>query len=104
MIARQGVWGLAAILALVVLGGIGLLFVRLKPYWVARYQGRGADLHGAVLVLAPRGSMECGAVEHGPDRRLVRLPYPLTRWLRRCQARRDAVEIGPRCESDRRAD
>src|SRR5436309_900582 len=40
-------WCLAATLALVVLGGIGLLGVRLRPYWVAKYCGRGASLPGA---------------------------------------------------------
>jgi len=46
-------WGLAAILAGVVLAGVWPLSVRLKLYWVARYRGREADLRGAMLVLAP---------------------------------------------------
>jgi uncharacterized protein YjbI with pentapeptide repeats len=42
-------WWLAAILAGVVLGGTGMLLVRLRPYWVARYWGREADLRGVNL-------------------------------------------------------
>src|SRR2546421_3817162 len=44
---------LAASLAVVVLGGIGLLGARLRPYWVAKYRGRAANLHQAELFLAP---------------------------------------------------
>ena len=39
------VWGLAV--ALVV--GVVALGVRFRPYWVARYRGEGADLHGTNL-------------------------------------------------------
>ena len=46
-------WGLAAVLAVVVLGGAGVLGVRLKPYWVAKYRGEGANLQGAILIFAP---------------------------------------------------
>src|SRR5438128_11154762 len=46
-------WVLSAVLAVVVMGGIGLLGLRLRPYWVAKYRGRGADLRGAVLPFAP---------------------------------------------------
>jgi hypothetical protein len=46
-------WGLAACLALVLVGGVGVLGVRLRPYWVAMYRGESADLHGAVLFNAP---------------------------------------------------
>ncbi len=46
-------WWLAAVLAVVVLGGIGRLGLRLRPYWVAKYHGQGADLQGAVLQFAP---------------------------------------------------
>jgi hypothetical protein len=46
-------WTLAGILALVVIGGIAALGVRLRPYWVAKYRGEGADLRGANLILAP---------------------------------------------------
>ena len=35
------------------LGGTGWLGWGLRGYWIARYRGRGADLSGAVLVLAP---------------------------------------------------
>jgi hypothetical protein len=46
-------WGLAVILAGVLLGATGLLFLRLRPYWIARYRGAGADLRQAFLPLAP---------------------------------------------------
>ena len=46
-------WGVAAILLTLLLGGLGLLFVRLRPYWVAKYHGEGADLRQAFLPLAP---------------------------------------------------
>jgi uncharacterized protein YjbI with pentapeptide repeats len=42
-----------ALLAGVVLVGLGALVGRLRPYWVAKYHGEGADLRGAVLVFAP---------------------------------------------------
>ena len=45
--------GLTAIIATAVIGGIGLLGTRLKPYWLAKYHGSGADLHGALLIYAP---------------------------------------------------
>src|SRR5437879_13028832 len=45
-------WWLAAILAVALLTGLGVLGVRLRPYWVAKYRGEGADLHGAWLVHA----------------------------------------------------
>jgi hypothetical protein len=43
-------WGITAVLAVVVLMGSGLL---LKPYWVVRYRGQGANLQEAVLPFAP---------------------------------------------------
>jgi uncharacterized protein YjbI with pentapeptide repeats len=46
-------WGLAAILAVPLLGGIVWLGVRLRPYWVAKYRGKGANLHAAMLAFAP---------------------------------------------------
>jgi Pentapeptide repeats (8 copies) len=46
-------WGLAALLAMVVLVGVVGLYTRLKPYWIAKYRGREADLRGATLSLAP---------------------------------------------------
>jgi Pentapeptide repeats (8 copies) len=46
-------WMVCALLAGVVLGGVGVLVVRLRPYWVAKYRGEGADLRGAVLMHAP---------------------------------------------------
>jgi hypothetical protein len=45
-------WGATTLLALLVLAGISLLGVRLRPYWVARYRGVGANLRGAVLIHA----------------------------------------------------
>ena len=46
-------WVLAVILAGVLVGGIGLLGLRLRPYWLARYRGDRADLHGASLPFVP---------------------------------------------------
>jgi hypothetical protein len=63
-------WGLAAVLVVMVLGGAGLLFVRLRPYWVARYRGAGADLRGAVLTRAQLVSVNLqGADLRGADLR-----------------------------------
>jgi uncharacterized protein YjbI with pentapeptide repeats len=45
--------GVCALLAAVVLAGVAALGVRLWPYWVAKYHGRGADLHRAILTRAP---------------------------------------------------
>jgi hypothetical protein len=44
---------LVAILAGLLVLGIGGLFVRLKPYLIARFRGTNADLRGAMLWLAP---------------------------------------------------
>src|SRR5262249_36183703 len=46
-------WAVCVLLAAVVLVGIGVLGVRLRPYWVARYRGGGANLRRAVLRHAP---------------------------------------------------
>jgi uncharacterized protein YjbI with pentapeptide repeats len=46
-------WGLAAVLGVLLLGGVVALGVRLKPYWIAKYRGFSADLRGVVLVHAP---------------------------------------------------
>src|SRR6266567_4394419 len=64
--ANRMAWGIAAILAVVVLGGVGRLGVRLRPYWVAKYRGKGADLHGVFLILAPlRGAdLEAANLQH----------------------------------------
>src|SRR5436309_3300621 len=44
---------LTAVLAAVALIGSGMLAVRLRPYWIAKYHGEKADLRGAMLVRAP---------------------------------------------------
>ena len=54
MKTNRAAWGLAAILAALLLCGIGVLFGRLRLYWVARYHGDNADLDAAVLIFAPR--------------------------------------------------
>jgi uncharacterized protein YjbI with pentapeptide repeats len=46
-------WAVCAALAGAVLVGVGVLGARLKPCWVAKYRGEGADLRGAVLMHAP---------------------------------------------------
>jgi Pentapeptide repeats (8 copies) len=59
--SNRTIWALLA-LAAMVLVGVGMLGVRLWPYWVAKHHGRGADLPGAVLVWAPlRGADLDGA-------------------------------------------
>jgi uncharacterized protein YjbI with pentapeptide repeats len=50
-------WGLAAVLAMGMLGGIGLLGIWGRSYWIARHQGENADLHGALLIHAPLASV-----------------------------------------------
>jgi len=42
-------WGSAAVLAVVLVGGVGALFVRFRPYLIARFWGRGAYLNDAWL-------------------------------------------------------
>jgi uncharacterized protein YjbI with pentapeptide repeats len=70
---RWVAWGLAAILAVMVLGGIGLLGVRLRPYCVARFWGENAELARAELPRAPlsfavlRGANLVGANLAGAD-------------------------------------
>ncbi len=56
-------WGLVAILATVLLGGVGVLGVRLRPYWVAKYRGENADLHCAFLVGAPLAHAQLGETD-----------------------------------------
>src|SRR5262249_55831873 len=51
--SNRTVWAVCVLLAGVVLVGIGRMLVRLPPYYVAKYHGRAADLHGAVLLWAP---------------------------------------------------
>ena len=53
-------WGLAVALALIVLGSIGLLGVRFRPYWIARHRGRRAQLDGAGLTAAPLQGADLG--------------------------------------------
>src|SRR5581483_4649372 len=49
-----------ALLAGVVLAGVGALNVRLRPYWVAKYHGERASLHDAALPSAPlAGAILC---------------------------------------------
>jgi hypothetical protein len=50
---NRAVWALVAALAVIVLGGVGLLGVRLRPYWIAMYRGHGPDLQQTVLIYAP---------------------------------------------------
>jgi ABC-type enterochelin transport system permease subunit len=46
-------WAICAFLAGVVVVAVGVLPLRLEPYWVAKYRGVGADLRGALLIWAP---------------------------------------------------
>jgi uncharacterized protein YjbI with pentapeptide repeats len=56
------------VLAAVLLGGIGVLGVRLRPYWVAKYRGNFADLHNALLAGAHlQGAHLCGADLRGAN-------------------------------------
>src|SRR5205807_6258178 len=65
---NRTVWALCAVLAGVLLAGTGLLLVRLRPYWVAKYQGRGANLRDAALPMAPlAGADLTGADLRGAD-------------------------------------
>jgi hypothetical protein len=74
-------WGLVALLALVVLVGIGWHWGRLQPYWVAKYRGDRADLQEAVLARAPlagarlSGANLRGANLRGADLRGASLYY-----------------------------
>jgi uncharacterized protein YjbI with pentapeptide repeats len=80
----RGAWGLAMLLALVVLVGSGLLFVRFRPYLVARYWGEGADLSEASLAFASLQGAQLweanlsGADLRGADLRRAALPADLT--------------------------
>jgi hypothetical protein len=59
---------LCALLSVIVLGGIGVLGVRLRPYWVARYRGAGANLQGAALPGARLQGVDlCAATLQGAD-------------------------------------
>ena len=73
-------WGLAGVLSAGVLFGLGKGAAWLRPYWVAKYRGRGADLHGAVLALAPlQGSDLTDANLQNADLRGARYDRH-TRW------------------------
>jgi uncharacterized protein YjbI with pentapeptide repeats len=50
---RRIIWVVCSLLATAVLAGVSALAVRLRPYWVAKYRGHGADLRNAMLVYAP---------------------------------------------------
>jgi uncharacterized protein YjbI with pentapeptide repeats len=50
---NRAAWGLAAVLAVVVLVSTGLLLVRMRPYLTARFWGHSADLRGVVLAKMP---------------------------------------------------
>jgi uncharacterized protein YjbI with pentapeptide repeats len=63
-------WGLVVVLAGVVLGGSGLLFVRLRPALVARYRGHAAELLDAPLPGASLAGVDLGeALLFGADLR-----------------------------------
>jgi uncharacterized protein YjbI with pentapeptide repeats len=49
----QTIWMVCGIQAIVVLGGVGLLGIRLYPYWQAKYRGYLADPRRAILPGAP---------------------------------------------------
>src|SRR5689334_10087479 len=51
--SKQPFWMIIAVLGAVLLAGIGLLGIRLRPYVAAKYWGGGASLRGARLSLAP---------------------------------------------------
>src|SRR5438045_914179 len=50
---NRPLWVMSLLLASVMLAGLGPLFLRLRPYWIAKYRGKGADLHAAALPFAP---------------------------------------------------
>ncbi len=69
----QMAWGLAAILAVLVLAASWLMFTRYQPYWIAKNDGeyadlRNADLHGACLrgAILSEASL-CRAILHGAE-------------------------------------
>jgi hypothetical protein len=63
-------WALAVVLAGVVLGGSGLLFVRVRPSLVARYRGHAAELLDAQLPGASLAGVDLGeALLFGADLR-----------------------------------
>src|ERR1043166_8776231 len=51
--SKRRAWGMAVLLAAVLLGSGALVAARLRPYWIARYRGEKAQLHGAWLPRAP---------------------------------------------------
>src|SRR5207244_194502 len=63
-------WGLIAVLAAGVLGGVGLLGVWLRAFLIARYRGQGANLPHAVLFGAPLAEADLTAANL--DRAILR--------------------------------
>ena len=61
-------WIACALLTGLVLVGVGVLVARMRPYWVAKYQGRGVDVHGSAL-RPLHGADLAGADLHGADLR-----------------------------------
>jgi uncharacterized protein YjbI with pentapeptide repeats len=62
------VWSFCAALAGILLVSTALLGIWLRPYWVAKYRGEGADLHGAFLMFAPLRTADLsGADLHGAN-------------------------------------
>jgi hypothetical protein len=57
-------WALAAILAVVLLGGIGLLAVRMGPYWEVKYRA-GPITPGTIVIL--RSTSSVPSVTSGSD-------------------------------------
>src|SRR5262249_29751229 len=53
-------WGLVAVMAVVLVGGIGALLVPLRPYLIAKYRGQGADLRETRLTSAPLRAANLG--------------------------------------------
>jgi uncharacterized protein YjbI with pentapeptide repeats len=67
-------WWLSAVLAVALVVGVGLLGVRLKTYWVAKYRGDATDFHNALLIYAPlQGSNLTLAILSGANLRNANL-------------------------------
>jgi hypothetical protein len=57
-------WALAAILAVVLLGGIGLLVVRMGPYWEVKHWARPI---GSGTIVIPRSTSSVTRLTSGPN-------------------------------------